>query len=225
MKTYENESMFVTNFAKDCKEQLKNGQKFEAEWNGVEIVITGMDNNNASKVTMYTGTINGVQFKGNITQLKKRLNIAYTKEYNRSSEAARTANTKVVIKTDEELQATAENENMRFINAVNTVLKIARRYSFSELLSLDNLANIERDGVMVGNDDTTVSTHDCILDTLKVQRDAAKAEAEKREAERKAEAERKENHRANLLKWIAEASTNGQIERVMELSKELSKLK
>ena len=51
MKTYLNEEEFVKNFAKDAKESLRNGN-FEAEVNGATIVVTGMDNNNASKVTI-----------------------------------------------------------------------------------------------------------------------------------------------------------------------------
>ena len=213
MKTYESESQFVNNFAKDCKQGIKSNGKFEAEWNNVAIVITGMDNNNASKVTIYSGSVNGVEFCGSITALKKRLNVTYTKEYNRSSEAAKTANTKVVIKSDEELQATAENENVRFLNAVKTVVRIASKYAFSDLLNRDNLINIDRDGVLADGGET-VATIDCILDVLKLQRDAAKAEAAKREAER-----------AELLAKIQEASANGKMSLVIELSKQLAKLK
>ena len=225
MKTYENESTFVNNFAKDCKESLKNGQNFEAEINGATIVIMSMDNNNSSKVTIYTGGVNGVEFCGSITALKKRLNVTYTKEYNRTTEAAKTANTKVVIKSDEELQATAENENVRFINAVKTVIRIASKYAFSDLLNRENLINIDRDGVLADGDGKTVATIDCIVDVLKLQRDAAKIEAEKKEAERKEAAAKKEAQKAELLAQIAEASANGQMSLVIELSKELAKLK
>lgn len=224
MKTYENESQFVNNFAKDAKESIKNNGQFEAEVNNISVVVTDMDNNNSSKVTIYKGTLDGVQFTGSITALKKRLNVTFTKEYHRTTASAKSANTKVVIKSDEELQATAENENIRLINAVNTVLKIARKYSFAELLSLDNMANIERDGVLADGDET-VATIDCILDVLKLQRDMAKAEAEKKEAERKEAAAKKEAQKAELLAQIAEASANGKMSLVIELSKELAKLK
>ena len=224
MKKYENEKNFVENFAKDCKQGIKSNGKFEAEVNGITVVVTGMDNNNASKVTVYSGSVNGVEFCGSITALKKRLNVTYTKEYNRSSEAAKTANTKVVIKTDAELEATAENENVRFTNAVKTVVRIASKYAFSDLLNRDNLINIDRDGVLADGGET-VATIDCILDVLKLQRDAAKAEAAKREAEKKAEAEKKEAQKAELLAQIAEASANGKMSLVIELSKQLAKLK
>ena len=224
MKKYENEKNFVENFAKDAKESIKNNGQFEAEVNGITVVITDMDNNNSSKVTVYSGSVNGVEFSGSITALKKRLNVTYTKEYNRSSEAAKTANTKVTIKSDEELQATAENENVRFINAVKTVVRIASKYAFSDLLNRDNLINIDRDGVLADGEET-VATIDCILDVLKLQRDAAKVEAERKEAEKKAEAEKKEAQKAELLAQIAEASANGKMSLVIELSKQLAKLK
>lgn len=224
MKKYQNEEEFVTTFAKDCKQGIKENGQFEAEWNNVAIVITGMDNNNASKVTIYSGSVNGVEFSGSITALKKRLNVTYTKEYNRSSEAAKNANTRVVIKSDAELQATAENENVRFINAVKTVVRIASKYAFSDLLNRDNLINIDRDGVLADGDET-VATIDCILDVLKLQRDAAKAEAERKEAEKKEAAAKIEAERAELLAQIAEASANGKMSLVIELSKQLAKLK
>lgn len=217
--------MFVNNFAKDCKESLKSNGKFEAEVNGITVVVTDMDNNNASKVTVYSGSVNGVEFCGSITALKKRLNVTYTKEYNRSGEAAKTANTKVAIKSDEELQATAENENIRLINAVNTVLKIARKYSFAELLSLDNMANIDRDGVLADGDGETVATIDCILDVLKLQRDAAKAEVAKREEAKRIAEKAIADKRNRLMAELADASAKQDFNRVMELSKELAKLK
>lgn len=224
MKTYENESQFVNNFAKDAKQSLKNGQNFEAVVNNAVIVVSGMDNNNASKVTMYTATINGVAFQGSITALKKRLNVAYTKEYNRTTASAKSANTRIVIKSDEELQATAENENARLINAVKTVIRIASKYAFNDLLNRDNLISIDRDGVLADGEET-VATIDCILDVLKLQRDAAKAEAAKAEAAKKAEAEKKEAQKAELLAQIADASANGKMSLVIELSKQLAKLK
>lgn len=225
MKTYENESAFVNNFAKDAKESLRNGQNFEATVNNAVIVVSGMDNNNSSKVTLYTATINGVAFSGSITALKKKLNVTFKKEYNRNSEAAKSAKTVVAIKSDEELQKTAENENVRFINAVITVMRTARKYSFVELLSLDNLANIERDGILVDSNDETVSTIECILDTLKVQRDAAKREAEEREAARREAEEERTKQRNALMAELAEASAQQNFGRVMELSKLLAQFK
>ena len=224
MKTYENESQFVNNFAKDCKQGIKSNGKFEAEVNGITVVVTGMDNNNASKVTIYKGSVNGIEFSGSITALKKRLNVTYTKEYNRSSEAAKNANTKVVIKSDEELQATAENENARLINAVKTVIRIASKYAFNDLLNRDNLISIDRDGVLADGGET-VATIDCILDVLKLQRDAAKAEAAKAEAAKAELLAKKEAQKAELLAQIADASANGKMSLVIELSKQLAKLK
>ena len=231
MKKYENESLFVNNFAKDCKESLKSNGQFEAEVNGITVVVTDMDNNNASKVTIYKGSVNGIEFSGSITALKKRLNVTYTKEYNRSGEAAKTANTRVVIKTDAELEATAENENVRFINAVKTVVRIASKYAFNDLLNRDNLINIDRDGVLADGGET-VATIDCILDVLKLQRDAAKVEAERKEAERKAQEEAKRaaekaivDKRNAIMAKIQDASAKQDFASVMQLSKELAKLK
>ena len=39
MRKYQNEQEFVSNFAKDCKESLKNGLNFEAEVNNVKVVL------------------------------------------------------------------------------------------------------------------------------------------------------------------------------------------
>ena len=178
MKTYQDEKSFVENFAKDCKQGIKSNGNFEAEINGVNVVVSGMDNNNSSKVTVYTGTINGVSFSGSITALKKRLNVTYTKEYNRNAESS----TKVTIKTDDELSKTAETAAKRIKDAVETISKYANKY----LIDFDVLVN---DGYMEELEDGTqkdVRAYDMILDYLKRERDN---EAKRREDEAKKKAE------------------------------------
>ena len=192
MKTYENESLFVTNFAKDAKESLKSDQNFEAVVNGINVIVTNMDNNNSSKVTIYTGSVNGVEFTGSITALKKKLNITYTKEYNRSAEAS----TKVTIKSDEELQATAKVAAKRIGDAFEVLYKASQKYGLSRADMLERTESVEG----------------LILETLKRQRDRvaqAKAEREAKaaaEAKAKAEAKRAELQRqlAALQKQLAE---------------------
>lgn len=183
MKTYQNEQEFVANFAKDCKESLRNGQNFEAVWNNVNIVISGMDNNNASKVTMYSGTLDGVAFSGSITALKKRLNITFTKEYNRSIEAS----TKVVIKSDEELSRTADTATKRINEAINVLKQASQRYGLSR-------ADMERDGL-----------RETILACLCKQRDNEALRREN-EAKKKAEetAKKIEAEKAKLEKQLKE---------------------
>lgn len=216
MKTYENESMFVNNFAKDAKSELKSNGKFEAEVNGVMLVITGMDNNNSSKVTIYKGSVNGVEFGGSITALKKRLNVTYTKEYHRSTEAARTANTKVVIKSDDELSVTAKTAAERIKNAV-TVLKTAvQRYGLTRADMLEHADNVEA----------------VILEALQRERDAAierkriadEKAAQLKEAKRIAE-KAIADKRNRLMAELADASAKQDFASVMQLSKELAKLK
>lgn len=230
MKTYENESMFVNNFAKDAKQGIKENGKFEAEFNGVVIVVTSMDNNNASKVTMYTGTIDGVSFKGNITQLKKRLNIAYTKEYNRTNERAQSANTKVVIKSDEELQRTVDVSYDRLYNAVTSLLRIVNRYGLSGILNEDDICSIRNEGSIVRHGEV-IPVKNMMTAKLLQERDEAKKALEEREAkeakereEREREAAKKEEQKATLLAKIAEASASGKMNLVIDLSKELAKL-
>lgn len=231
MKKYENESQFVNNFAKDCKEALKNGQKFEAEFNGIAIVVTNMDHNNASKVAMYQGTINGAAFKGNITALKKRLNVTYTKEYNRNSESAKKANTTIVIKSDEELQHTVDVSYDRLYNAVTSLLRIVNRYDLSGILNEDDLCGIRNEGSIVRHGEV-IPVKNMITAKLLQERDEAKKALEEREAkeakereEREREAAKKEEQKATLLAKIAEASASGKMNLVIDLSKELAKLK
>ena len=216
MKTYENESQFVNNFSKDCKESIKSNGKFEAVWNNVAIVITNMDNNNPSKVTMYTGTLDGVAFTGNITALKKRLNIQYTKEYNRSTEAAKNANTKVTIKSDIELAETAKVANERIMQAISTLRKYSDRYALG---MVEQFVGIE-------------SVEELVLQALQREREVAlKRQQEKEERERRAQEQAakeqaaKEEQRAAILAKIAIASAQQDFAAVMQLSQELAKLK
>lgn len=180
MKTYENESLFVNNFARDAKESLRNGQNFEATVNNINVIVTGMDNNNSSKVTVYSCTVDGVEFTGSITALKKKLNITYTKEYNRNSEAS----TKVTIKSDEELTKTAETAAERYIKAAILIAEYNKRYNIPE---------------------GTTDIQGAIFAALKQARDKAAAEKEA-EAKRRAEetAKKIEAEKAKLEKQLAE---------------------
>ena len=218
MKTYQSEQEFVANFAKDCKESLRNGQNFEAVMNDINIVVTNMDNNNSSKVTMYAGTLDGVAFSGSITALKKRLNVTYTKEYNRNSETS----TKVTIKTDEELQATAKVAAERIKQAVATLNKYANRY----FIMFDQLVN---DGCEYDDENgntITKTAEEMILEQLKQERDEAierkriadEKAAQLEEAKRIAE-KAITDKRNRLMAELAEASAKQDFTRVMELSK------
>ena len=185
MKTYENESLFVTNFAKDCKSELKSNGQFEAEVNGITVVVTGMDNNNSSKVTMYSGSVNGVEFTGSITALKKKLNVTFKKEYNRNSEST----TKVAIKSDEELQKTAETAAKRIADAVNAIRQATRKYGLSRAEMFDRPESVES----------------LIVESLKRKRDKVAKEREERAAKAAAEAAKKiESEKAKLEKQLAE---------------------
>ena len=200
MKKYQNEEDFVKNFAKDAKEGIKSNGNFEAEVNNINVVVTAMDNNNSSKVTVYTATINGVAFSGSITALKKKLSITYTKEYNRNSETS----TKVVIKSDEELERTAETATERYRKALTVVLDYSKRYFCSYPADMENLETI-----VVGMESvptlTEERTKDIILECLKEQRDAEKTRREN-EAKKKAEeaAAKIEAEKAKLEKQLAE---------------------
>ena len=197
MKKYQNESEFVNNFAKDCKESLKNGQNFEAEVNGIIVTISNMDNNNASKVTIYSGSVDGKEFSGSITALKKKLNVTYTKEYNRSGEAS----TRVLIKTDEDLQATAETAAKRVKFAVETLNKYANMFAIPfEMLVSDGCERENNEGQKVH-----VTAYDLIFEALKAKRDN-EVERRANEAKRKAEELEKklQEAKAKLEQQIAE---------------------
>lgn len=200
MKTYESEQMFVENFAKDCKEGIKSNGNFEAEVNNINVVVTAMDNNNSSKVTIYTATVNGVAFSGSITALKKKLNVTFKKEYNRSSEPS----TKVVIKSDEELERTAETATERYRKALAVVLDYSKRYFCSYPADMGNI------DTLVVRDESVPTlaeerTKDIILTVLKEERDRVLA-AREAETKRKAEetAKKIEAEKAKLEKQLKE---------------------
>ena len=196
MKKYQDESEFVNNFAKDAKVEIKNGNAYECEVNGISVVVSAMDNNNASKVTIYTGSVDGIEFSGSITALKKRLNVTYTKEYNRSGEG-----TKVSIKSDEELQATAQTAANRIKFAVDTLNKYANMLAIPfEVLLSDGYEREDEEGKKVH-----VTAYDLIFDALKQKRDD-EVERRANEAKRKAEEleERLKKEREKLEKQLAE---------------------
>lgn len=201
MKTYNNEESFVNTFAKDAKESLKNGQNFEAEVNGINVVVTGMDNNNSSKVTVYSGTVNGVAFSGSITALKKKLNVTFKKEYNRSAEAS----TKVSIKSDEELAKTAETAAKRIGDAFETLYKASQKYGLSRADMLERTESVES----------------LILETLKRQRDKVAKERADKEAKQAQEAKKREEKKQTLLNALSKAAASGDYEEITRLTKEL----
>lgn len=197
MKTYNNEESFVNTFAKDAKSELKSGQNFEAVINGITVVVTGMDNNNSSKVTMYSGSVNGVEFTGSITALKKRLNVTFKKEYNRTAESS----TKVIIKSDDELAQTAGTAVERIKSAVETINKYANRFCIPfETLVNDGFETTDDDGNKV-----EFTAYQLILEALKQQRDEEIERREKEAAKKAAETAKKiEAEKAKLEKQLAE---------------------
>ena len=201
MKTYQSEQEFVAMFAKDCKESLKSGQNFEAVVNDINVIVTGMDNNNSSKVTIYTCSVNGIEFTGSITALKKKLNITYTKEYNRNAEAS----TKVSIKSDDELAATAKVAAKRIGDAFEILYKASQRYGLSRADMLEHTENVEA----------------LILETLKRQRDRVAKERADKEAQQAKEAAKREAKKQQLLEALSAASAKGNMSEIMRLSKEL----
>ena len=63
----------------------------------------------------------------------------YTKEYNRTTASAKNANTRAVIKSDEELKETAKTAANRIKQAVETLTKYGQKYD----LCLEQLARGE----------------------------------------------------------------------------------
>ena len=197
MKKYLNEEEFVKNFAKDAKQGIIGDGLFSAEINGAHVLVSEMNNDNPSKVTMYSGSVNGETFNGSITALKKKVNVTYKKEYNRSSEPS----TKIVIKSDEELEATARIADERIKAAIATINKYANQFSIMfDVLVADGYEETDEEGKTFD-----VTAYDMILAELKRQRDDAKQRAEEN-AKRKAEeaAKKIEAEKAKLEKQLKE---------------------
>lgn len=200
MRNYFSEEEFVKSFAKDAKQGIIGDGQFEAVVNGFKVVVSNMDNNNSSKVTIYKGSVDGVEFSGSITALKKKLNVEYKKEYNRSAEAG----TKVTIKTDEELERTAETATERYRKALAVVLDYSKRYFCSYPADMENVDTlVVRDESVPTLDETRIK--DIILAVLKQQRDEEQQRREN-EAKKKAEetAAKIEAEKAKLEKQLAE---------------------
>lgn len=213
MKTYLNEEEFVKNFAKDAKSELKSNGTFEAVVNDINVIVTGMDNNNASKVTMYSGSVNGETFNGSITALKKKVNVTYKKEYNRSSEPS----TKIVIKSDEELEATARTADERIKAAIQTINKYANQFAIMfDVLVADGYEETDENGNTFG-----VTAYDMILAELKRKRDDAKQRAEENAKKKAEESAKREAKKQQLLEALSAASAKGDMSEIMRLSKEL----
>ena len=199
MKTYQDEKNFVESFAKDCKQGIKENGNFEAVVNDINVIVTGMDNNNSSKVTIYTGSVNGVEFKGSITALKKKLSITYTKEYTRSAESS----TKVVLKSDEELSRTADTATERIKSALNVLKQASQRYGLS-------MADMAKD-----------SLRENVLAYLCNQRDKEALRRENEAKKKAEEAAKREAKKQQLLEALSAASAKGNMSEIMRLSKEL----
>lgn len=121
-KTYENEQNFVENFANDVNAGTK-----EYEVNGIQFTVNGKFQN-SSKAAVYKVTIDGIEKDVTIIQLKKILNVTYKKEYNRTGDRATAAGTKVTIKTDEELQATADNIKATIDSDIDRLIAHCNKY-------------------------------------------------------------------------------------------------
>lgn len=206
MKTYKSEKEFTEMFAKD----VNNGEK-EYEVNGIEFQVSGKSVN-SSKAAVYAVTINGQDKAVTIMQLKKMLNVTYKKEYNRTGESAKKANTTVTIKTDEELKKTAESAVGRIFGALATAVKTCNAYSlnFEEYYNLYCMDNRDR-------------AAEIITDKLKADRDNAiatqKAAEEKAAKEKAAKVETVTELTAELQKALAE----GNLTKVAEISAKLAK--
>ena len=125
----------------------------------------------------------------------------------------------MTIKSDEELQKTAETAAKRLKDAVATISRYANRYC----IDFDILVN---DGYCEELEDGTqkdVRAYDMILDYLRRERDN---EASRREAEAKRKAEetaKREAEKSEIMKLIAEASAGGNMTEVIRLTSALKK--
>lgn len=209
MKTYKSEKEFTEMFAND----VNNGVK-EYSVNGIEFKVSNKTKN-ASNAAVYHVAINGTNKEVTIMQLKKLLNVTYKKEYNRTSDRATAAGTKVTIKTDEELMKTAEAVEERCKKAVEVLTKYANEYCFD--ISMFIAGGYQ-------DEDKWITTKEAILNDLKKKRDIALAE--RAAAEEKAAKERAEKVETvtELTAELQKALAEGNLTKIAEISAKLAKV-
>ena len=197
MKEFKDEKSFVEEFSAN----VKNGEK-EFAVNGTKFECTGMEKN-ASKQSVYTVKLDGQTDFKKLTMpgLKKVLGVEYTAPRNFAGGEKKGAS--VLIRTDEEIKATANVAVDRISTAVTALVKAAEKYGVpaAELLVMDRAALF-----------TTINAR------LIENRD--KAAAEKAAAE-KAAAEQRATKLASVAELTAQLQTalaSGNLARVAELS-------
>ena len=193
---YENEKMFVENFAKHVKTEKNfcvNGKEFTAEYAG----------KNSGAQAVYYVEIDGLKKNMNITQLKKRLGVTYTRECSRTGEA-KTA-TRFVEKSDTELVETAQRLTDRVMQAYKVITTVCNNYNLTDNQILDYCA---------GGMDTSICNS-----FVAVLRDRQQAILQ----ERAAKAEQAAKEKAELEAQLEAAMNAKDYKRVAELSQKLSK--
>lgn len=201
MKTYESEKQFTEMFAND----VNNGVK-EYSVNGIEFKVSNKTKN-ASNAAVYHVAINGTNKEVTIMQLKKLLNVTYKKEYNRTGERATAAGTKVTIKTDEELQATADNIKTTIDADIDRLIAHCNKYGVHVSINFS------------GNDVSRTW-----YDRARIARDnklAADEAAKKKKEEEKAA---KVESVAELAEELQKALGAGNLALVAELSAKMAKV-
>lgn len=210
MKTYESEKQFTEMFAND----VNNGVK-EYSVNGIEFKVSNKTKN-ASNAAVYHVAINGTNKEVTIMQLKKLLNVTYKKEYNRTSERAVSAGTKVAIKTDEELSATAKTAATKLSSLINQFATLCDKYGLKtdeifKMLQDNRLANV-----------TAVEVE--IFDRLKEDRNKVLADKQAREEKAAKERAEKVETVTELTAELQKALAEGNLTKVAEISAKLAKV-
>lgn len=209
MKTYESEKQFTEMFAND----VNNGVK-DYSVNGIEFSVSGKSQN-SSKAAVYHVAINGTNKEVTIMQLKKLLNVTYKKEYNRTNDRATAAGTKVTIKTDEELSATAKTAATKLSSLINQFATLCDKYSLKidetfKMLQDNRLANV-----------TAVEVE--IFDRLKEDRNKVLADKQAREEKAAKERAEKVETVTELTAELQKALADGNLAKVAEISAKLTK--
>lgn len=201
IKTYQSEQNFVENFANDVNSGIK-----EYEVNGIQFTVNEKFQN-SSKAAVYKVNVNGMDKEVTIIQLKKLLNVTYKKEYNRTSDRATAAGTKATIKTDEELQATADNIKTTIDADIDRLIAHCNKYGVRVSLNFEgaDIANTWYDRAR----------------TIRDNKLAADEAAKKKKEEEKAA---KVESVAELAEELQKALGAGNLALVAELSAKMAKV-